>query len=1171
MPTLSTPIGDLRSEYGVVVIGSGYGGGIAAYRLAKAAERAGAPSAYSVCLLERGLERQAGDFPSSFADGMREIQADTKVGHIGSRTALFDFRMHRDISVLVGCGLGGGSLINAGVMLTPTDEVLNEFPARVRAPIKRHFDDVRDALGVNPSPAEITLDKVNGLTAAAATLHMKVQPAPVAISFKTHVNQFDVQQKQCTLCGSCISGCNHSAKNTVATNYLPGAARSGAAIFCGVETRAIEKGRDGSWLVHVRLNGDPLQRFGDHDLVIRARMVFLAAGTLGSTEILLRSNEQYGLPLSNALGHHFSGNGDVIAFGYNTADRVNGFGYGAHIPPDASVGPTIAATIDERSTMKGRGPTIQEGAIPGALALPLRFGAPLMARATRLLADGTFDFRFRHLWREIDSVIRGARHGALARTQTFLVMARDDGDGEMRLTRDRLRITWRDAGYRAMYRAIARRLQQLTTAMKGRYVINPFWSRVFGKRLMTVHPLGGCRIGDTADDAVVDHTGQVFNGDSNDGVHRGLYVCDGSIIPTALGTNPALTISALAEHIARTATTNVLLRDAPAADARPVRIDRSVPGIEYAERLRGRMWLDNRAARVELLLRISTENVHDFLESSDHSTRVIGSVRTDLPGDDRHWTVTEGTLNVLVDDLLRVDTQLLVYRLKLTNRGNRTLWLRGHKTVNLETLRRHPVQTLTRVPFVLYAEKPAEPAQGVAADTCRLVEAWDASQDADAFVRDAQRRGIAIVGAGSARSNAADAMRLVRSLRVTHEPRVARRLRLAWRFAWFFLDAVVQARVWAIRRTHAVNPFDLPVSVIHRKDCLGRQIKDDKRKHSPRFLLTRYKSGHSKSLGPVVLAPGFGMSTFAFYSAGDDSFAEFLHRRGYDVWFFDYRASDDLAASLEQFDVDELALHDFPDAIDTIYRVCGNRKVRVVAHCLASLTMQMSLLAGKMDANKLHSVVLSQSFAFIDLPLVTRVKVRLRLPDILTYLNFRPVVTSDYDIRASLPSRLLDRLLYFFPSEERCHEGVCRRLLLYYGEVIRHEQLDATTHGTFYHLFDRGNLTSFKHIGTMFARGRIVDKKGKNVYLKPEHGPRVTVPITLLSGTANRMFLPSGARKTHQWLLDHGGFGDRNQKMFTLLRTPNHGHLDSFIGKNAKREVFPKVAEALARMDRMLA
>jgi cholesterol oxidase len=1163
MPSLSTPIGELRSEYAVVVIGSGYGGAIAAYRLAEAADNANAP--FSVCVLERGLERQAGDFPSSFSDGVREIQADTRLGHIGSRAALFDFRVYRDVSVLVGCGLGGGSLINAGVMLEPNADVLDDFPAAVRGPIRRHFGQVRDVLGVNPAPADLSLHKVNGLTAAAATLNMKVDRAPVAISFTTKRNRFDVQQKQCTLCGSCISGCNHSAKNTVATNYLAGAANAGAAIFCGVETRAIQPGDDEWWLVHVRLNDGATR---GHEMIIRARMVFLAAGTLGSTEILLRSRKSYGLTTSKALGNNFSGNGDVIAFGYNTADRVNGFGFGQNLPPDASVGPTIAATIDERRTMNGRGPTIQEGAVPGALRLPLRFGAPVMARVTQLLADGSFDFRFRHLWREVDTVIRGAGHGALARTQTFLVMARDDVDGTMTFARDRLRITWEDAGYREMYDAISKRLQQLTKAMKGRYVINPFWSRLFGRRLMTVHPLGGCRIGDDAAEAVVDCTGQVFNSAEGTDIHRGLYVCDGSVIPTSLGTNPALTISALAEHIAQTASSDPLLLNAPVRAARPGRIDRSVPGLAYGERLRGQMWLDDRRTRVELRLRISAENIDELLTSPDHTTRIVGTMRTGLADDDRTWTITEGTLNVHVDDPLRVDTKLLVYRLKLTNRRHRELWLRGHKTINLQTLRRHPWLAVSRVPFVLYRDKPAEPQQGIALDVCRLVEKSDRSKNATHFIRDARRRGIPLVGVGSGRSSVADAIRLVAGLRVTHEPSVVRRLRLKWRYMWYFLDAIIQSRVWALRRTRAINPFDVPVSVIHRKDNLGTQITD--RPRSPRFQLTRYKRRRKKSLGPVVLAPGFGMSTFAFYAAGDDSFAEYLHRRGYEVWFLDYRASDDLAASLEQFDIDELALSDFPAAIDTIYRVSGKRKVRVVAHCLASLTMQMSLLSGKMNTDQLQSVVLSQSFAFIDLPWVTRLKVRLHLPEILSYLNFRPVVTTDYDIRASLPVRLLDRMLYFFPSEERCHEGVCRRLLLFYGEVVRHDQLDVDTHGLFYHLFDRGNLTSFRHIGTMFARGRIVDKKGKNVYLKEEHAPRITVPITLLSGMANRMFFPSGARKTHDWLLKWGGFGPLNREMFTLLRTPNHGHLDSFIGKNAKREVFPKVAEALAQMDRTL-
>jgi cholesterol oxidase len=294
-------------------------------------------------------------------------------------------------------------------------------------------------------------------------------------------------------------------------NYLPAAAAAGAAIFCGIETRGLEKGADGWWRVHARFNDSSLRRFGNPEIVIRARMVFLAAGTLGSTEILLRSRNQYGLSLSPTLGHGFSGNGDVIAFGYNGPDRVNGFGYGAHVPYTAAVGPTIAEMIDQRHVPDAKNRVlIQEGAIPGALRVPLRFGAPIMARVTHILADMSVDLSFKHIRREIDSVIRGVRHGALARTQTFLAMAQDDGDGRMGMSGDRLRIAWEGVGHRELFRTIGKRLEQLTKAMKGRYVMNPFWTRLFGRRLLVAHPLGGCRMGDSAIEAVVNGDGKVF-------------------------------------------------------------------------------------------------------------------------------------------------------------------------------------------------------------------------------------------------------------------------------------------------------------------------------------------------------------------------------------------------------------------------------------------------------------------------------------------------------------------------------------------------------------------------------------------------------------------------------------------------------------------------------------
>ena len=488
--------------------------------------------------------------------------------------------------------------------------------------------------------------------------------------------------------------------------------------------------------------------------------------------------------------------------------------------------------------------------------------------------------------------------------------------------------------------------------------------------------------------------------------------------------------------------------------------------------------------------------------------------------------------------------------------------------MSLKTLRRHLWAAVTRVPFVLFDEQPADRHDQVAVDVCRQVDDWDkAPTDAKTFLLDARRKSLGIAGAGTGRNSLLDAVRLFTTMRVVHERSWRQRFRLKWRYRWYFFKTVFQLRVWAVRHTRALNPFDVPLEVERRSLRLGNPIKDTGR-HSPRFLLTRYKKRSGGSLGPVLLVPGFGMSTFAFHAAGDDSIAEFLHRHGYDVWLFDYRVSDELAASLEQFDIDVLAREDFPDAIRMVYDLSGKRKVRVVAHCVGSLTMQMSLLSGRLNTKHLHSMLLSQSFAFIDLPWPTRVKVRLHLPELLKYFNFRSVVTSDYDLRSGFWTRAIDRLLYFFPSDERCGEGVCRRLLLLYGEVARHDQLDKKTHDMFYHLFDRGNLTAFRHIGRMFIKGRISDKDGNNAYLRSENGAHVDIPITLLQGAANRMFLPSGGRKTHEWLVRHGGFGALNEEMFTLVRTPRHGHLDSIIGRNAKAEVFPKIAEALADMSR---
>ena len=115
MRRLSRSPESLKDHYEVVVIGSGYGGAIAASRLARAGRQ--------VCLLERGREFQPGEYPNTEFDGVREIQYNAPEAHLGSRLGLFDLHLNRDINALVGCGLGGTSLINASVALEPDPRV----------------------------------------------------------------------------------------------------------------------------------------------------------------------------------------------------------------------------------------------------------------------------------------------------------------------------------------------------------------------------------------------------------------------------------------------------------------------------------------------------------------------------------------------------------------------------------------------------------------------------------------------------------------------------------------------------------------------------------------------------------------------------------------------------------------------------------------------------------------------------------------------------------------------------------------------------------------------------------------------------------------------------------------------------------------------------------------
>jgi len=431
MRRVSKPLSQLSDRYDAVVVGSGYGGGIAASRLAR--------MGYRVALLERGEERLPGEFPASPTSAIRESQVQTAEGRVGRPTALFDLHAGKDINVLVGCGLGGTSLINANVALHADPRLFDDpvWPAEIRGDGDLATGYARALTMLKPLPYPDdgetwpTLNKLEAMKKAAPTFGVELTRPPINVSFATGFNPAGVWQPACNLCGDCCSGCNTGAKSTTQMNYLPDAAAFGAEIFCGVRVRSVSARSGGGWNVHYIPQALGREGFTAEEPIVSADIVVLAAGTLGSTEILLRSKAR-GLALSDQVGSGFSGNGDVLAFGYNNDVPIDGIGFGEDSPSynhatdrRRPVGPCIAGLIDLRAAGAGaadveRGMVIEEGSIPGGIG---SFMPAVMAGAAAAFGTDTDtgDY-FSEKARELESMVRGPYHGAVNHTQTFLVM-----------------------------------------------------------------------------------------------------------------------------------------------------------------------------------------------------------------------------------------------------------------------------------------------------------------------------------------------------------------------------------------------------------------------------------------------------------------------------------------------------------------------------------------------------------------------------------------------------------------------------------------------------------------------------------------------------------------------------------------------------------------------------
>ena len=537
---LSRPLSQMQASYDVVVIGSGYGGAVMAARLAPGRRLA---------VLERGREWSPSAFPGTLTDALGQFRSSALP------LGLYDYRIGTTMDVFAGSGLGGTSLVNANVVVSADRDVFNTWPAAIRQDVASGALDtwearVRTMLAADQVTQTDALRKhwfhrstTDARQRAGVGTHFA--PLPIAVNLRRYAGQPNAQgvtQALCTHCGDCVTGCRVGAKNTLDVNYLPLARAGGAEIYTCVEVDWLEHLPDGRWNVHIitRQDGAPAVHG-----VVTAGSVVLAAGTLGSTQVLLRSRAM-GLALSPALGTRFSSNGDLLGFGYNASVQTNsaGFGLNAPLAGQARVGPTITATADYRAnpTLSQRY-LIEDGAVPHALVDAARLAMPVAA--------GPFgDFLASE---RLAKDLLGLRSdGALNHSMVYLGIGHDSASGCIQLDAfGNAQVVWPGVMQEPFVARLRAEMNAHAQAFGGRYVDYPRTSPVFGGALTTVHPLGGCPMADRIEDGVVNADGQVWDGRASGSTAlANLRVVDGAILPGSVGVNPLLTIAAIAERAA---------------------------------------------------------------------------------------------------------------------------------------------------------------------------------------------------------------------------------------------------------------------------------------------------------------------------------------------------------------------------------------------------------------------------------------------------------------------------------------------------------------------------------------------------------------------------------------------------------------------------------------------
>ncbi|WP_283139571.1 FAD-dependent oxidoreductase [Rhizohabitans arisaemae] len=685
----------------VVVVGSGFGGSVSAYRLAEAG--------HSVVLLERGRAYPPGTFPRSPSQMGRAFWDPAK-GLYG----MFDVWSFRGCDSVVSSGLGGGSLIYANVLLRKDEEWFvkaDPLPGggyeswpMTRDDLEPHYEAVEAMLGAMPFPLDqpIYADtaKTRAMQDAAAELGLEWSLPPLGVSFapaygerpglalpivdREYGNLHGMPRRTCRLCGECNIGCNDGAKNSLDHTYLAAARHHGADLRTWHEVLAIRPRAGGGYEVDY-VRHDP--QTGPRDLPIHTigcDRLILAAGTYGTSYLLLRSRLNFP-GMSKALGTRFSGNGDLLSFLLRATDRSR------TRPINASQGPVITSAIRLADGWDGspsaswghRGAYIEDGGYPGFVDWLVE-GADVgneFSRVMRFLIERlrAFVTHDTNLSAEISDLLGDGEFSGSS--LPLLGMGRDVPDGRLRLRDGKLDVIWSGESSDEYFERLRGTMRRIADVLGAEYADSPVW---FGRRVVTVHPLGGAPMGVSPDEGVCDTYGEVFG-------YPGLHIADGAAIPGPVGANPALTIAAMADRMCtrllESTSMSVATRGGKVLDE----METAVTSLSFTEAMRGYFTAGTgdplegeligrlHGEQFGFQLTITADDVDRFLSYPEHLARAEGWIDAAICGGRRR--IERGWFNLFTPGSTP-DRREMRYRLYFYDGENQPRTLSGWKDIH---------------------------------------------------------------------------------------------------------------------------------------------------------------------------------------------------------------------------------------------------------------------------------------------------------------------------------------------------------------------------------------------------------------------------------------------------------------------------------------------------------